>query len=158
MIEISESRDYNLLAALNEEIQTIHHRMHPDIFKPYNKTTINSFFKATVEKDNTTVFVAKETGTALGYALVFSIDSAENAFQYPRKYILLDQLLVLEKHRAKGIGKLLMDAVFAFAESQHIASVEVHHWTNNKTASHFFLKYGFKNYQETLSKKVSNSP
>ena len=53
MIEIKETKDPILLATLNEEIQTYHHTIHPNIFKPYDKEAILSFFVTTLNSENT---------------------------------------------------------------------------------------------------------
>lgn len=149
-VEILETKDYYLLARMNEEIQTFHHQTYPDIFKPYDKEAIVSFFKTTLEQDSAKAFIAKENAMVLGYALVFIIHFAETPFQYARKYVLLDQLLVSENHRAKGIGKLLLDAVFSFAQSNKMSAIELNHWTHNSSARSFFKKCGFKYYNEKM--------
>ena len=47
----------------------------------------------------------------------------ENPFQYKREFIILDQILVLENARSKGIGKLLLDEVFSFAKSLVVSKI-----------------------------------
>lgn len=149
-VEILETKDYGLLAKMNEEVQTFHHQTYPDIFKPYNKEAIANFFKTSLEQDNAKAFIAKEKEVVFGYALAFIIDFAENPFQYSRKYILLDQLLVSENYRAKGIGRLLLDAIFSFAQSNKINTIELNHWTHNSSARSFFKKCGFQYYNEKM--------
>lgn len=154
MIEISETKDYRLLAELNEEIQTFHYTTYPSIFKPYNKEAVTLFFKNALDDKTVVSYVAKENGIALGYVLLFIVNHTENPFQYSRNYILLDQILVLKKHQSKGIGKQLLNATFTFAESKKIKLIELNHWTENEVARKFFNKSGFEYYNEKMRKEI----
>lgn len=154
MIEILETKDYHMLAELNEEIQTFHHKTYPSIFKPYNKEAVTLFFKNSLDDKNVVAYVAKENGKALGYVLLFIVNFAENPFQYSRNYILLDQILVLKNHQSKGIGKQLLDATFSFAKSNKITRIELNHWTANDVARKFFSKSGFEYYNEKMRKEI----
>jgi len=150
VIKIVQTNDYGLLTKLNEEIQTLHHNIHPQIFKPYNKEAINNFFKTTLNNENVIAFIAQENETTLGYALLFKIYFADNPFQYARSFILLDQILVLNQYRGKGVGKLLLDATFSFAKENNIYFVELNHWTMNDSARKFFSKNKFEYYNEKM--------
>lgn len=150
MIEIVKTDDFSVLAELNEEIQTFHHKIHPKIFKPYNKETILNFFKTTVNSENAAAYLAKENGTTVGYVLLFNMNSADNPFQFAKRYVLLDQILVLKNHQGKGIGKLLLEAVFSFAKANNVNLVELNHWTQNDSARKFFNKNKFEYYNEKM--------
>ena len=154
MIEILETKDYNLLAELNEEIQTFHHKTVPNIFKPYDKAAISTFFKSTLENENAVALVAKENGVVVGYVLLFIMNMNETPFQYARKYVLLDQILVVKNYQSKGVGRQLLDAVFSFAKALKIDRVELNHWTQNELARKFFSKSGFDYYNEKMWKLV----
>lgn len=154
MIDIIETNDFALLAEMNEEVQTLHHHIQPNIFKPYDKESIRGFFRTTLEKENTTAFIARENGTVLGYILLFLIEFAENPFQYSRNYLLIDQILVVAEHQGKGAGKMLMNAAYEFAQSKNIKLLELNHWTANNKARDFFNKSGFEYYNEKMWKTI----
>jgi hypothetical protein len=40
MIKVLETKDYNLIAEMNEEVQLLHHKLYPEIFKPYNNIEV----------------------------------------------------------------------------------------------------------------------
>jgi GNAT superfamily N-acetyltransferase len=154
MIEIHETFDAKLLADLNEEIQTFHHLAYPEIFKPYNRETIRGFFKSALEHENAHVFVARQAEVVLGYVLIFMVDFKENPFQYSRRYILLDQVAVIEKYRGRGVGSTLLNKVFEFAKSISINEIELNHWTSNGSARKFFKKNGFEYFNEKMRLKL----
>lgn len=154
MIHIFETKDYSLLANLNEEIQTFHHNMQPNIFKPYDKELIRNFFKTSLNAENVAAYVAKENDTILGYVLLFVINVADTPFQYSRTYVLLDQIVVLKKHQKKGVGKLLLETTFCFAKEKNIEFVELNHWTQNDSARKFFAKNKFEYYNEKMRRAI----
>lgn len=154
MIKIVETKDYDVLATMNEEIQAFHHQIQPDVFKPYDKEGVAAFFKSTVNNENAVVFVAQENEIILGYVLLFIINFADNPFMYSRTYVLLDQILVLKAHQRKGVGKLLLDATFDFARAHNIDMVEVNHWTQNDLARKFFGRNKFEYYNEKMRRTI----
>lgn len=150
MLHIVETKDHNLLAKLNEEIQTFHHNILPQIFKPYNEKAISSFFKTALHSDNTMAYVAKEDETNLGYILMFKIQLADNPFQYSRSSLLIDQILVLKNYQGKGVGKKLLAVAIAFAKANKVDYIELNHWTQNESAREFFIKNNFTYYNEKM--------
>lgn len=154
MIQIIETKDYHLLSQLNEEIQTFHHRLQPNIFKPYEQEQVNEFFKTVLNKENTKAYLAWENEIPIGYILLFNMKLAENPFQYSRSFVLLDQILVLKKYRGKGIGKILLDAAISYAKDLQIDLIELNHWTHNASARTFFTKNNFQYYNEKMWRSI----
>lgn len=154
MVKIIETKDFELISALNEEIQTLHHNLYPEVFKPYNKTNVDDFFKSIVNNEDALIFLALENEIPVGYALLFQMKANDNPFQYSRNYLLLDQLLVLKNHHNKGIGTLLMEATMDFAQKQGLKTIELNHWTDNELARKFFNKHDFQYFNEKMSRKL----
>ncbi len=150
MIKIIETKNYSLLANLNEEIQTLHHSIQPKIFKRYNLETISNYFKTILSDEHVTAFIAKEDEKPVGYVLLFVTNFADNPFQYSRRFVLIDQILVLKNYQEKGIGKLLLEATYSFAKKNKIDTVELNHWTLNESARRFFNKNKFEYYNEKM--------
>lgn len=83
MIEIVETQDSDLLADLNEPLQAWHYAMYPAIFKPYERASVQSFFKDTLKKDNVKALIAGSDGVAFGYALYASSIGRTIRFNMP---------------------------------------------------------------------------
>jgi len=154
MIRILETKDYDLLANLNEEIQTFHHNMQPNIFKPYDKEPIKDFFKNTLNAENVAAFIAQKNESIVGYVLLFIIEVADNPFQYTRTFVLLDQILVLKKHQGKGVGKLLLETALSYAKEKNIDRIELNHWSLNASARKFFTQNKFEYFNEKMWRVV----
>jgi GNAT superfamily N-acetyltransferase len=81
-------------------------------------------------------FVAEENNAVVGFALYYIRYST---WKGQRMY--LEDLLVTENHRGKGIGKLLFDALIAAAKEKQFDAIvwQVLDW--NETAINFYKKY-----------------
>lgn len=81
-------------------------------------------------------FVAEEEGVILGFALYYIRYST---WKGQRMY--LEDILVTEKARGKGIGKLLMDRLIVEAREKNLSAIvwQVLEW--NEPAIRFYKKY-----------------
>jgi ribosomal protein S18 acetylase RimI-like enzyme len=81
-------------------------------------------------------FVAEENNIIIGFALCYKTFST---WKGQRCY--LEDIIVTEEHRGKGVGKLLMDKVLQDAEEKnfHGVSWQVLDW--NTPAIEFYKKY-----------------
>jgi diamine N-acetyltransferase len=157
-ITIELTTNAKLLAALNEQVQSLHHQWYPERFKEWNREGAVSFFRETLSKPNISAFVAKENDDILGYVLLFEMINPENPFQFEHRFLLIDQILVLEKARNKGVGGLLMNTAFDFAKEKNLQNIELNHWMLNETAASFFKKFGFEVKRVGLSKTLRYLP
>lgn len=153
-IYIRKTTDYRLLAELNEAVQQLHHRLYPEVFKPYDRAAVTAFFEVLFLEKEVGAFLAMRDETVLGYVLSVVVDFPENPFQYARQYVELDQLLVLEDHRQQGVGKELLDAITAFAHERDLHRIQLNHWTMNAEARSFFNANGFSYCREVMYKEV----
>jgi ribosomal protein S18 acetylase RimI-like enzyme len=144
MTTISETNDADLISVLNEEVQTLHHMLYPERFKPYNKNEVRPVFKDMLGQQNCKAYVAYDDGAPAGYIIFFIKEVNDNPFHYQSTSVYIDQLAVLKKHRQKGIGKLLLETAEKQAAELSIADIELDYWNENNEAALFFERHGFK--------------
>lgn len=155
MITIKETTDANFLAELNREVQEHHHKMYPEIFRPYDKEEIAKAIKKMLGGREAKAFVAYEGEEAAGYAIIFISRFNQNAFQQARSAMQVDQFAVLEKFRKKGVGKKLMDFLVELAKKEKLSRIDLNHWEKNEEAKEFFGKSGFVYYNSRMYKEVN---
>lgn len=146
--------DLNLLAELCEEVQTLHHKLYSDIFKPYSKADVLAGLQYVFGKSNAVAFLAMLEGKAVGYVVMVKSDVAETPYAYARTILSIDQILVLLGYRGKGIGNILMDRAEAYAQQQGIQRIELSHWAENENAAAFFIGHGYSYASQRMFKLV----
>lgn len=150
MLEIKESKDFEIIASLNKHVQELHHSMYPTVFKPYDQNEMLKAFETMFSKPEWLGDIAFWNHTPVAYSLSLLLERNESAFMYAGKQLLLDQIAVSESHRRQGIAKALLNRVVAKAKEHGVNRVEIKHWTNNDEARKFFGNQGFQYFNECM--------
>jgi GNAT superfamily N-acetyltransferase len=93
--------------------------------------------------------VAELNGTVVGFALFYTSYST-----WKGKCLYLEDFLVTEKLRAKGIGKLLFDEVYQIAKNKKVGRFEWQVLDWNEPAINFYKKYNATLDGEWLNGKI----
>jgi ribosomal protein S18 acetylase RimI-like enzyme len=155
MISIVETRDHELVASLAEGVQDLHYRLHPEIFKPFDKEGIVAAVKGFFADETCRAYVAYDGNTAAGYVIAYIREAKENAFHYTIRSVYVDQIAVLQQHQRTGAGRMLLEAVERLAREHSITKLELDHWTSNAVAASYFRKNGYSLRKERLHKVLS---
>jgi len=142
-IDIKPGKDYKILAELNEGVQTLHHELYPHEFKKYDPDSIGKAFEKMIAQANAHAYIAYNDETPVGYILCFVLTRNENEFQYPKDYLLIDQIAVDPAFRRKGVASLLLTKAKELASDLSISEIHLEHWNKNKEAELFFKVKGF---------------
>lgn len=153
-IQINQTKDYILIAKLNESVQTFHHEVYPDDFKKFDLNSVTNFFKKNLASDNSYAFLAEIDSKPIGYLLCMVNSREENEFQYEKRVLYIDQISIENEFRKQGIGKKLMDKAFELAKELHISEIQLDHWVKNEEASNFFKQLGFGYYNYKMKKTM----
>ena len=63
---------------------------------------------------------------------------------YSGKYVELDNVVMDEKHRSKGIGKMLSDWIIAEAKKQGCKTAMLDAYVENSAGHKFYLREGYR--------------
>ena len=113
--------------------------------------TINSMEQDGFEKNP--VFdslVAEVDKKIVGIAIYYTAYST-----WKGKYIYLDDIIVTEKHRRNGIGKMLFDAVIKSAKEKGAKQIRWHVLNWNTPAINFYKKYNISFDNEWITCKLT---
>jgi streptothricin acetyltransferase len=104
---------------------------------PYMKTYPDDVFdpKIYVENPNEAAYIAMLDGQRVGSIRVGRRWN-KNAF--------IDDLLVDQTHRGRGVGTMLMNAAVQWGKENGFHGISLETQDNNLLACRFYLKYGFK--------------
>lgn len=154
MITIKETRDPAFLAELNKEVQELHHRMYPEIFREYDKEGITKAIRKMLDGREAKAFVAYVDDEPAGYAIIFISRFNQNAFQHARSAMQIDNFSVLQKFKRKGVGKKLIEFLVDMATKEKLSRIDLNHWEKNEEARAFFGANGFQYYNSRMFKDV----
>lgn len=96
-------------------------------------------------------FVAEKNGVIVGLALYYYKYST-----WKGKCLFLEDIIVTEKMRGKGIGKLLFDKIVEVAKSDKVRRLEWQVLEWNEPAIRFYKKYNATLDPEWLNGKLTN--
>lgn len=61
--------------------------------------------------------------------------------------LLLEDVVVVEEHRRKGVGKLLIDSITEWAKAKHVSRLQLLADKNNQAALRFYENIGWQKTQ-----------
>jgi len=154
MIRHAKIEDLDSIFELLSQVLTIHHEIRPDIFKEIGtKYTRDELIKI-IENENTPIFVFEENGKILGHIFCQIRIKEERPCTYPKKTIFIDDLVVDEKSRGKGVGTALYEFVKEFGRENKFDNILLDVWEGNDKAKDFYKNLGMKPQQIIMEEKI----
>jgi len=139
------SEDAFLLSTLCMDVQQLHAKNHPSIFKtPQSPDFAVSFFEEMFLDETKYIYIAEENGQALGYIFFKVVERDENPFLFARQYLLIDQISVRPDSQRQGVGKALIQQAEDVARELGIPRIELGSWDFNTSAHGFFERMGYE--------------
>lgn len=135
-----------------EDILRLNSALFKEEYKKYDnnlnlKWTYSSgrkYFKNRIVKRNSFVEVAEAKGKIIGY-LCGDI-SRGKSYHKKAKYAELENMMIKNELRRKGIGTMLMRSFLNWCKKNKVKHVTVAASAKNKQAISFYRKVGFKDY------------
>lgn len=132
-----------------EELE-YHVNLLPNIFKLPEIVIDEPWLKSILANKNTFLVVSDYNGTIVG-AILYKIDTnPDEAIYHTRKFGYIEELIVKESFRGKGVGKKLLNYAIEALKSRDIIDIELNVWENNKIGQRFFKKHRFEAIQRRM--------
>ena len=150
-IRRAEKRDIDDLLNLLTEVNLVHHKIRPDLFKgpatKYSREELEQ--KLEIEEDPIFVYT-EEQDQVLGYIFCESKEVPDSPLRTHIRTLYIDDLCVYEKARGKSVGRQLYEYVLDYARANGFYNVTLHIWGGNDPALKFYEKMGMKNQYTCL--------
>ena len=155
-MHIRQTTDAALIARLNEAVQQVHVRLHPELFTPYSYPDMKSAFEQYVRRENSFFFVVAEQAQShpVGYIWIELRNVAPNCFRRGYQAAHIHQLSVSESEQRLGFGSALMEHAAAFARESGCTQVELDYWVENTPAAAFYRQIGYQPNRVIVHKPV----
>lgn len=141
------SLDALALSRLTMDVQRLHAKNHPSIFKvPESEDFAVSFFEEMLADPKVTIFIAENDGKAVGCIVCKLIERPENPFTFAARTLLIDQISVRPEAQGKGAGRALMEQAELLAQELNVARIHLDSWDFNLGAHSFFERMGYRKF------------
>ncbi len=142
-VRFAVERDIPDLVRLLEQVELVHHRGRPDLFKCGGRKYTDEQLSAILADPASPILVAVgEDDRVRGYAFCMFRQYPNDNILTDIKTLYIDDLCVDETCRRQHIGRLLYDAVLSFAREQGCYNVTLNVWTCNSSAMRFYETCG----------------
>ncbi len=143
-IRRAEEKDIPRLDALLLQVNLVHHRGRPDLFR-YGRKYTDEELKSIIHDDARPILVAAdEDDTVQGYAFCIFQQHRDSHILTDIRTLYIDDLCVEEKTRGQHIGSLLYRAVLDYARAHGCYNVTLNVWSCNESALRFYESMGLK--------------
>ena len=143
-IRFAQKQDIPAMIRLLRQVGRVHYEGRKDIFRSDAQKYDENALEGLLADENRPIFVAEEAGKVIGYAFCILQRTENDPVLRDRLTVYIDDLCVDENCRGLGIGKVLYEAVLAYAREKQAYNVTLNVWAENKNALHFYEKLGLK--------------
>jgi ribosomal protein S18 acetylase RimI-like enzyme len=153
-IHRATSEDYKPLCALFDEVDDLHRRSLPHLFKkPDGPARGENFIRDILGDENVCLLIAESNEKLIGFVHAAIQPAPSLPIFRSRNYAVVQGIGVGAEFRKLGVGRLLMDKVEEWALARGVSSIELNVYEFNRTAITFYERLGY----ETLSRKMSKT-
>ena len=153
-IRNAQLEDINKISELMLQVAKIHSNARKDIFKEKNIEEIkNEVNNRMNNKEN--ILIAEENNNIFGVIIYKIKEVREHKNLKDRTVLWIDELVVDENIRGKGIGKSLFLEVNKIAKENNCNAVELNCWNFNRQAIKFYEKCGMNTQRLIMEVKIN---
>lgn len=151
IVRRAENRDIPAILGLLKQVNEVHAKARPDIFRLTTKYNAKEV-EAIIADKNTPVFVGEQNGKIAGYAMCRFIEHRGENLLADIKTLYLDDLCVDEDMRGRGVGSEIFSHVLTFAKNSGCYNLTLNVWACNPAAEAFYKKCGLLAQRTTMEK------
>lgn len=147
--------DYNSLWELFDEIDALHRDNLPHIFqKPGGAAREQDYYSGLIADENVALFVAEAGEKLVGFVYVNVRDTPAFPVFVPRRYAIVEGIVVKSEFQNSGIGRILMDKVQGWAIAKGATTIELNVYEFNTSAISFYERLGYQTFSRKMSKEL----
>ena len=147
--------DYNSLCKLFDEIDALHRDHLPHLFKkPGGAAREQDYYLGLIADENVALLVAEADEKLVGFGHTIVRDTPVFPVFVPRRYAIVEGIVVKSGFQNHGIGRILMDKMQEWATAKGATSIELNVYEFNKTAISFYERLGYQTLSRKMSKEI----
>ena len=147
--------DYENLLPLFEEVDAFHRDHQPLLFKePDGPARDRAYYQSVLESEGYYLLVGELDESLVGLVVVIVKDAPDIPILVPRRYAVIDNLVVRADMHRSGFGEQLMEAAYDLAREAGATNVELNVFAFNQGAKRFYEHLGYETVTYKMSKRL----
>lgn len=143
-VRMAEEKDIERMHELLTQVNLVHHKGRPDLFKCGRKYTDEQLREILRDKKRPIFAAVDENDCLLGYVFCIFQQHLNDNILTDIKTLYIDDLCVDKTKRGLHIGSTLYNAVLDFAREQGCYNVTLNVWSCNESAMKFYKNCGLR--------------
>ena len=154
-IKFADINDINGIRDLLLEQHTYHQKLQDQVFDKTDKfVLITDKWLLEIIESTSTHFVICEMKQAAVGLLMFSEKKTDNDSYHTKNWLYIEEMIVADSARRKGIGKALMIFIEDYARKKGVSIIKLDVWNNNQDAINFYLNNDYREKKIELWKQL----
>lgn len=152
-VRAGDASDVAAIARLILEVQALHVRHEPTIFREPASAEVEAWVKERLA-EGWRATLAEVGGEIVGYVLVELSDRPAGTFTHASHVAYVHQIGVDDGHRGRGVGRVVLEAACDDAADSGATRVGLDTWSFNDAARAFFRSQGFETSNVRLRREL----
>lgn len=148
IIRVASIEDIEAINKLFYELDTDAINMQPEHFQRGSRSF--DYLAELVNGEKSAFLLATIEDEIIGFSLIFEKATANLSLLVSYKFAYIQDFIVSEKYRNKGIGSRLMEESKSWAERRGLTYLRLSVIPNNKVAQRFYSRHGFGEQMITM--------
>jgi GNAT superfamily N-acetyltransferase len=153
-IRAARNEDYGALQHLWRQLDTMHARLQAGFFRLPSEPRPACAIGDARASWSEAILVAEEGGRIVGVVQLKLLDTPGDPFKTPRRRALVEDLVVDQGERRRGIGGALMTAATQWARRRGAEQLVLTLWTGNAEAEAFYEGLGYRTVSRFLARDL----
>jgi ribosomal protein S18 acetylase RimI-like enzyme len=148
-------QDYEVLCDILDEVDALHRQKLPHIFRrPDGPVREREYILEQLADEDVVIFIAEVNRQVAGLVHVVVQDTPPIPILVPRRWAMVDSVVVKERFRRRGIGRVLMDEAQRWALSRGATDIELSVFEFNEPARAFYESLGYETIRRRMGRQL----
>ena len=154
MVRFAEEKDLDRINDLRKQVNDIHVKGRPDVFREGFGEEIRDLAKEILEGESSDIIVVERDGIICGMACVDYVNRPETAYTKARSFYHVQEIAVDVKFRRQGVARELLEFMTADAKKRKFNKIELDVWEFNDSAIQFYEEIGFNQTRRWMEYEI----
>lgn len=157
MIRPATEDDFASLSQLYFDVDALHHRALPGLFRAPDAITRSvEFIKGVLANEENLMLVAEWDGELIGF-IHATVHDLEHPFMVPQRVAHIHDIVVAEAFRGRGAAPAMLTQAVDWAAEQGATQIQLNVFEFNDRARAFYEKNGFLTGSRRMWKPLSST-